>query len=456
MNMRIASVRPRRIAVIGSGIAGLSCAWLLSQGANQEHCKVTLFEKDDRLGGHANTVNFSHQNTQIDVDTGFIVYNPVNYPNLVALFEHLKVPNCPTEMSFAVSADNGRLEYSGSGLAGLFAQHANLLRPSFWRMLHDLRHFYKHSEALYQQAENGQLTLGQLLQAAGYSNSFIYNHVLPMGAAIWSTPVAQMLDYPAASFMRFCANHGLLQVSNRPEWRTVIGGSRQYIRAVSASLSDVRLNSRIHRIIRQQDSVTIEDLHGHQEQFDDVVLACHSDQALAMLSDPDTTEQRLLSSLPYQRNQVFLHLDTNLMPVRRSVWSSWNYMTTGHQQDQQMAVSYWMNKLQPLATETPVIVSLNPLTAPRQDKIISSHFYDHPVFNQQGLQAQQQLWQLQGNRNTWYCGAYFGYGFHEDGIQAGLAVAEQLGSIKRPWTVAADSERIFTRPATPTESLQHA
>ncbi|MBN3564361.1 NAD(P)/FAD-dependent oxidoreductase [Aliamphritea spongicola] len=450
--MNVSAIKPKKIAVIGSGISGLSCAWLL----NRQH-QVTLYEKDDRPGGHANTISFDLNGQHIDVDTGFIVYNPVNYPNLVALFDHLNVPNCETEMSFAVSVNQGELEYSGSGLAGLFAQKRNLFRPSFWNMLKDLHHFYRHSLLIQQEAHIRQLSLRELLAEQGYSSSFIYQHLLPMGAAIWSTPVEQMLDYPADSFMRFCENHGLLQVKDRPQWRTVVGGSRAYVSRIAAELDDIRLNSRIHRIIRQPGKVTIEDLHGGQEHFDDVVLACHSDQALAMLDKPSQAEQALLSKLPYQRNQAFLHLDTRLMPRRKGVWSSWNYLAEGRQHEQEVAVTYWMNKLQPLPTDTPILVSLNPPTEPARDTIIHSQFYDHPVFNQQALEAQKQLWQLQGQQNTWFCGAYFGYGFHEDGLQAGLAVAEQLGGTHRPWIVPGASGRIHTAVAghTATEVRRH-
>lgn len=450
--MNVSSIRPKKIAVIGAGISGLSCAWLL----NRQH-KVTLYEKDDRLGGHANTVSFDLHGQQIDVDTGFIVYNPVNYPNLVAFFDYLDVPNCETDMSFGVSVNQGQLEYSGSGLAGLFAQKRNLLRPAFWRMLRDLSHLYRHSEVIQADAEARQVSLRQLLAELGYGKTFIYQHLLPMGAAIWSTPVEQMLDYPAASFMRFCENHGLLQVKDRPQWRTVVGGSQEYVNRIAGSLEDIRLNSRIHRITRRPGHVIIEDLHGKRESYDEVVLACHSDQALAMLEQPSADEQRLLGNLPYQRNQAYLHLDTKLMPKRRGVWSSWNYLAEGRLKNHQVAVTYWMNKLQPLPTDTPVLVSLNPPQAPEQSSIIHSQFYDHPVFNQDALIAQQELWQLQGQQNTWFCGAYFGYGFHEDGLQAGLAVAEQLGGLHRPWIVPEQSGRIFLQPKTTgtAEAIRH-
>jgi len=440
---------PRKnIAVIGSGISGLSCAWLLSKSQN-----VTLFEKDDRLGGHSNTVTFDLDKRPISVDTGFIVYNPVNYPNLVKFFEQLGVKTCDTDMSFSVSVNGGELEYSGSGLSGLLAQKRNLLRPAFWGMVADLLRFYRQSPKLLQAAELEHLSLGELLEKHRYGKSFIYNHLLPMGAAIWSVPVDKMLNYPALSFMRFCSNHGLTQVNNRPQWRTVVGGSRQYVDKIAAALQgSIRLNTRIQSVTRLGDHVALDDIHGNREIFDDVVFACHSDQALALLADPTSEEQSLLSCFPYQRNRAFLHLDTDLMPKRQQVWSSWNYLASNKpvakngqlvsDQKRKVSVSYWMNQLQPLATEQPVMVSLNPLKMPRSGTIIRSFFYDHPAFDQSSLAAQKQLWSLQGKQHTWFCGAYFGYGFHEDGLQSGLAVAEALGSVVRPWQLEEPNSRI--------------
>lgn len=440
--MNISAIRPKKIAVVGSGISGLSCAWLL----NKTH-DVTLYEKDDRLGGHANTVSFNLNDSQIDVDTGFIVFNPVNYPNLVKFFETLQIPSYNTDMSFAVSINNGNLEYSGTGLSGLLAQKRNMIRPYFWRMVQQVLRFYNESPQLMHQENIDQISLGELLKQHGYGDTFIYNHLLPMGSAIWSTPVDTMLNYPAGSFLRFCQNHGLAQLKDRPQWKTVHGGSRTYVDRIAIELTGkIRLNSHIHKIIRTPSQVIIKDLHGNQASYDDVVLACHADQALELLAEPSVAEQQLLSHFPYQRNKAYLHLDKNLMPQRQSVWSSWNYLAAGNEQDKQrVSVTYWMNKLQRLNTETPVFVSLNPLAEPSPGNIVRSFFYDHPVFEQQSFQAQQQLWSLQGQQHTWFCGAYFGYGFHEDGLQAGLAVAEQLGGIPRPWTLDNKNNRIFVK-----------
>lgn len=444
--MTITAIHRKKIAIIGSGISGLSCAWLL----NKAH-DVTLFEKDDRLGGHSNTATFQLDDRIVDVDTGFIVYNPVNYPNLVKFFELLEVDNCETDMSFAVSINRGALEYSGTGLNGLLSQRRNLFRPAFWTMIRDLLNFYEHSESMLADPQLTELSLGQLLELKGYGRGFIYNHLLPMGAAIWSTPVEQMLNYPAISFLRFCKNHGLVQVKDRPQWRTVVGGSKNYVSKISAELEGkISLNSRIHRIIRTPEKVYIEDHHGNRQQFDDVVLACHSDQALALLDTPSQEERNLLGCFPYQRNIAYLHMDKSLMPRRKAAWSSWNYLSEGKRdQTQSVCVSYWMNKLQPLNTETDLFVSLNPVHEPKEGKIIRSFFYDHPVFDKQALQAQSQLWNLQGQNHTWFCGAYFGYGFHEDGLQAGLAVAEQLGGLPRPWNLENKNSRIVVSDPTP-------
>lgn len=443
--MSINVIKPLNIAVIGSGISGLAAAWLL----NRQH-RVTLFEKDDRPGGHSNTVSVATPGGELAVDTGFIVYNPVNYPNLVEFLQTLGVPSQKTDMSFGVSIREGAIEYSGCGLGGVFAQKRNLLRPGHWKMLADLLRFYREAPALIDDSEVQQQTLGQMLQQRRYGKAFVHHHLIPMGAAIWSTPAAQMLDYPAVSFLRFCQNHGLVQLKERPQWRTLTGGSREYVNRVCATLGDgVRLNSRIHRLHRQGGKVIVEFLHGGSETFDHVVLACHADQALALLAEPTAQERRLLGAFPYQRNRALLHTDPRLMPRRRSAWASWNYLSR-HQgavdaQPDAVSVTYWMNNLQHLPAEHPVFVTLNPLTEPEPGRILRSFLYDHPVFTQESIAAQQQLWSLQGRQNTWFCGAYFGYGFHEDGLQAGLAVAEQLGGLRRPWTLANPNSRIHVR-----------
>ena len=422
--------RPLKIAVIGSGISGLSCAWLLSQ----QH-QVTLFEKDDRLGGHSNTVTIQDGPEEIPVDTGFIVFNPVNYPNLVQLFQLLNVETHPTEMSFAVSLDQGALEYSGSGLGGLFAQRSNLLKPRFLKMVRDILRFYREApEALLR--SNSAVSLRTLLAEGGFGQAFTEEHLLPMGAAIWSTPMDKMLDYPARSFLQFCTNHGLLQLKNRPQWRTVLGGSQEYVKRLrNASQMEVFTHRSIRAVRRIGGKVLIADRQGDQWQFDHIVFACHADQALQMLTDPRPEEQAVLQAFRFERNRAVLHSDTRFMPQRKRVWSSWNYLGQRNGSETQLSVSYWMNRLQNLPTKMPLIVTLNPYLEPAAGSVHASFLYDHPLFDQAALDAQKQLWNIQGNHNSWFCGAWCGYGFHEDGLQAGLAVAEALGGLQRPWQV---------------------
>ncbi len=444
--MSVQAIKPLNIAIIGSGISGLSAAWLL----NKQH-RVTLFEKDDRLGGHANTVDVTTFDSALAVDTGFIVYNPVNYPNLVRFFEELGVATTETDMSFGVSINRGELEYSGCGLKGLFAQKRNLLRPGYWKLLSDLLRFYREAPELMEDPVTQSQTLGQMLQQRGYGKAFIHQHLIPMGAAIWSTPADQMLEYPALTFLRFCQNHGLVQLKDRPQWRTVKGGSREYVQRIANELgTGVRLNSRIHKIHRIDGKPVVEFLHGGREAFDHVILACHADQALELLSSPTEEEQRLLNCFPYQRNRALLHTDERLMPARTAAWASWNYLSDT-QKDKRtpsdISVTYWMNRLQHLPESSPLFVTLNPTTEPQKGKILRSFLYDHPVFNLDSIAAQSSLWSLQGRQNTWFCGAYFGYGFHEDGLQSGLAVAEQLGGQRRPWTLEEPNNRIHVSTA---------
>ncbi|MBT00698.1 MAG: NAD/FAD-binding protein [Oceanospirillaceae bacterium] len=436
--MSVSIMRPLNIAVIGSGISGMACAWLLNQ-----HHRVTLFEKDDRPGGHSNTSELTFEDETVCVDTGFIVYNPVNYPNLIKLFDQLDVPTADTDMSFAVSSDSTRLEYSGCGLNGFFAQRANLLRPRHWQLLREILRFYREAPELTDEAAIKQETLGEMLTRRGYSEAFINHHLIPMGAAIWSTPADQMLDYPALTFLRFCQNHGLVQLKDRPQWRTVVGGSREYVKRLLAPLEgQLRMNSHIRRIHRTHNGVILEHLHGQKEHFDHVVLACHADQALELLAKPTAQEQRLLSCFPYQRNRAILHSDPRLMPKRRSAWASWNYLSAGRGSGDRLSVTYWMNRLQPINSRRDLFVTLNPIEEPRTERIHRSFLYDHPQFSLESISAQQQLWTLQGQQNTWFCGAWFGYGFHEDGLQSGLAVAEALGGVKRPWQLADPNSRI--------------
>jgi predicted NAD/FAD-binding protein len=432
---------PLAIAVVGSGISGLSAAWLLAK----RH-RVTLFEADNRIGGHSHTVDVAG----IPVDTGFIVYNERTYPNLTAMLRHLNVVTTSTEMSFAVSLRGGASEYSGSGLRGVFAQKRNLLRPRFWTMLRDLLRFYR--EAPSDLAALGDESLDAYLNRAGYSAAFREDHLYPMAAAIWSSPAMGIRDYPAAAFIAFCQNHALLQTGDRPPWHTVQGGSRNYVQALREQFSGtVRSGTPVNRIIRAGGGVTLLTDHGSQ-QFDQVVIAAHADQALAMLADPDDAEHALLGKFAYSNNRAVLHSDPRLMPQRRSVWSAWNFLQGG-EPGTDPAVTYWLNRLQHLNTAVPMLVTLNPHSQPDPALVHWQGNYSHPLFDAAAIAAQRELWTLQGRHNTWFCGAYFGAGFHEDGLQAGLAVAEGLGGGTRPWHVPDPSGRIHIRPRPPVHEL---
>jgi uncharacterized protein len=430
-----------KIAVIGSGISGLSAAWLLSQRHD-----VTLIEGDSRIGGHSNTVECSTDQGSVPVDTGFIVYNTATYPNLTALFDYLNVSTSPSDMGFAVSLKGGSYEYSGKGISQLLGGIGNLANPSHWRMMADLVRFFRNAGS--EGREIGEnVSLGQFLSNHGYSRAFIDLHLLPVAGAIWSSSPQHMLDYPAKCFLRFFENHGLLNFYDRPQWRTVTGGSREYVqRLMSDSRMRIITNCPVHNIARSANGVTIQSTNAYRESFDHVVVATHADQALTMLANPTEMEAHCLSAFRYAANRAILHSDETLMPRRKRLWSSWNYVSDGATEPDSNTVTYWMNALQPLATKTNLFVTLNPQRLPRKETIAQEFSYGHPIFNSATEKMQKQLWSLQGQNRTWFCGAHFGAGFHEDGLQSGLAVAEQLGGSLRPWNVANQNSRIHVTP----------
>lgn len=430
----------KRVAVVGAGISGLSAAWLLSRSM-----EVTLFESENRAGGHSNTVSVSGRDGPVPVDTGFIVYNDRNYPNLVALFDNLRVPTHASDMSFAASLNDGGFEYSGSGISGLLGQRSNAVKPRFWSMVNDIMRFYREAPEALGKPGTETLTLGEFLARENYGRAFIEDHLLPMGAAIWSTTANDMRSYPLEAFVRFFVNHGLLTLKDRPQWRTVSGGSREYVgRLLSDFRGTLRLGATVVNIHRDDLGATLTLADGSTGRFDEVVIATHADCALAMLSDADQRERELLGAFSYTPNVAVLHSDDRLMPRRKAVWASWNYIAgKGEGGDAPLCVTYWMNRLQGLDPAFPLFVTLNPSRNIDETKVHGTFRYTHPLFDEKAIAAQKSIWQLQGHRHTWFCGAHFGSGFHEDGLQSGLAVAEQLGGLRRPWSVHNQSGRIF-------------
>ncbi len=444
----VSTASSRHVAVIGAGAAGLSSAWLLSQS-----CVVTLIEREGRLGGHAHTadVHTERDNPTLAIDTGFIVYNEHNYPNLVEWFKILGVATEESDMSFAVSRDLGAFEYAGGPPLGLLAQPSLLASGRYWSMLRDLLRFYR--DAPRQIPQDSQQTLGDFLVQGNYSKAFVDDHLMPFGAAVWSTSRNNMFAYPAAAFIRFCDNHGLLKLLGRPQWRTVSGGSNHYVTAAKAAVEkaggSILSGSGAVSVRRHDTGIEIVLANGDTLEAEHVVIAAHADQALAMLKDPDAAETTLLGAFEYDQNHAVLHTDKTLMPKRRRAWCSWNYVEQTNDDCAKVSVSYWMNRLQNLNTAQDYFVSLNPGVAPDPNSVIRASDYEHPIFTADTWQAQQHLWSLQGVRNTWFCGAYFGAGFHEDAVQAGFAVAEQLSGQLRPWSLTNPSDRIVVDVAIP-------
>jgi len=412
-----------KIAIIGSGVSGLSCAYYL----RKDH-DIDVFEADRRIGGHTATVDVAMGGRRYSIDTGFIVFNDWTYPNFIALMDDLGVPSKATEMSFAVSDRRDGLEYAGSGLATLFAQRRRLFSPRFWGMLWDILRFNRQAQKHLDLGVVGpDETLGDYLERFNYGEAFRTQYLVPMGSAIWSADTPAMLEFPLQFFIRFFRNHGLLNILNRPQWRVIEGGSREYLKPLCADFADrIHTNCAVQKVTRSARGVVLEFADRPSEVFDQVVFACHSDQALAMLGDADDAETGILSALPYQDNDVVLHTDIRLLPKCRKTWSSWNYQINENQQ--RAVVTYNMNILQGVSAPETFCVTLNNSEAINPNKVLGRFTYAHPVFTLPGMKAQQRWEEINGARQTWFCGAYWGNGFHEDGVSSALRVANAITS----------------------------
>jgi predicted NAD/FAD-binding protein len=415
-----------KIAIVGTGISGMGAAYLLNP-----HHEITVYEKADRIGGHSRTVDIDYDGVPIPVDTGFIVFNKRNYPNLSGLFRHLDVPVHKSDMTFGATIGNGWLEWGARDLNAIFAQRRNLLRPNYYRLLHDVYRF--NSRALETAIALPHISLGELIERLGMSDWFRRYYLLPMAGAIWSCPPSQMLDFPALSFVRFFENHGLLSVSGQPQWYTVTGGSKEYVKRLTRDFqSQIRLNCGAAEVTRFRDGVEIRDAKGGVERFDHAVFASHADETLASLKDADSAERTLLGSFRYQRNHAVLHKDVSVMPKRKACWASWVYHAGVETDEPGISVSYWMNNLQGIDRRYPLFVTLNSRRAFAREDVFDEHVFYHPVFDADAVLAQQRMSMLQGHRNIWYCGAYLRNGFHEDGISSAVDIARRFGA-EIPW-----------------------
>ena len=407
--------------MIGTGISGLGAAYALSKGH-----EVELFERDDRAGGHSNTVEHVAAGRTLRLDTGFIVHNEETYPNLVRLFRELGVRTQPSEMSFSVACQRHDLEYSGG-------------RPPLTRLTLEIARFLHLGRRALDDPRCADWSLARYVAEEGYSPRFRDHFLVPLCAALWSTAPSRTLDFPLVYAVRFFANHGLLGF-RRLRWKTVTGGSQSYVRALEERLQ-IHRSTEVRSIRRLADGIELRLAGDELRRFDGVVVATHADQALRLLPDANGDERRLLGAFAYSRNRAVLHGDAALMPRRRAVWSSWNYGADRRRPDA-LCVTYWMNRLQAIDDRRPLFLTLNPSREPRAELVHRTEVYEHPLFDANAIRAQNDLWSLQGRRRTWFCGAYFGAGFHEDGLQAGLAVAEAIGGVRRPWSVARESSRI--------------
>lgn len=401
----------------------MTCAWLL----HRRH-DIHLFEASDYPGGHTHTQDITLDGTHVPVDTGFIVFNDRTYPNFSQLLNRLGVRSRNTTMSFSVSCQRSGLEYAGNDLNGLFAQRSNAFSPAFFRMLKDILRFNSHASTSVE-TSNGDITLGEFLRQHGYSREFRENYVIPMAAAIWSAEHEQTQAMPARFFVGFFENHGLLSLSGRPQWKFIEGGSRSYVDKLLAPFrGQLRLSTPVTALQRFDTHVDVREASGKAERFDAAIVATHSDQALALLQDPSREEREILSAIPYQKNEAVLHTDTAVLPRRRRAWAAWNYLRPARNQ-RRVAVTYNMSLLQQLPSQETVCVTLNSTESIREDLIVNRMTYHHPVFNFESLAAQQRWREINGGRRTWYCGAYWGYGFHEDGVNSAMRVAEDIDQV---------------------------
>jgi predicted NAD/FAD-binding protein len=433
MSQRAIPARGARVAVVGSGIAGLASAWLL-----KNKYRVSLFEAGSYFGGHSNTVDVTLEGCTHPVDTGFLVHNDLTYPNLIQLFKYLNVDVHSSDMSFGVSLSDPDMEWAGTDLSTVFAQRRNLIRPKFLGMLRDILRFNKNAQRYLTDAQSSlqEVSLEQLLDQEGFGQTMRDWYLLPMAAAIWSAPVKDILEFPAVNFLTFCLNHRLLQIQERPQWKTVAGGSRRYVKKIVDELGDARLDCPVLRVERRDGAVDLHTAHGI-ESFDAVVLACHAPTSLAVV-DATEQERRVLQAFRYQENRAVLHTDIRLLPRRKKVWSAWNYLSTGHaRQDQPVAVSYLLNQLQDLPFAQPVIVTLNPTLEPNPELILRELRYEHPVLDAAAARGQSNLPAIQGLDRVWYCGAWTGYGFHEDGLKSALRVVRDF-EVEIPWDAVYD------------------
>ncbi len=416
-----------KIAIIGSGISGLSSALLLSQKHN-----ITLFEIDKRFGGHANTVDIIHKQNLISVDTGFIVYNKLNYPNLVGFFDFLKIETINSDMSFAVSARDGQLEYSGS-MTGIFAQKSNLFNIKFYKMLKDIIVFFMFGYKYAFQVKENE-SLGAYVKRCKFSEEFVNDHLIPMSSAIWSCPEKEILNFPAKTLLTFFKNHQLINFIFRPKWRTVKGGSRQYVNKVVEKIKKNKknkfvLNSKIKSIFSKNNKIEI-NLEKNTEIFDKVIMATHPDQTIRLIKNLDEQSTDILSKFKYQKNTVYLHSDKNLMPKNKKTWSSWNYISS--KKEEKSSVTYWMNLLQKINNSLDVFVSLNPYIIPSKSLTYKKIIYEHPIFNSKTNEAQSKMIEIQGKNNIFYAGAWLKYGFHEDGVASAVNISKTL-NVTVPW-----------------------